>query len=266
MPRGDVSPRWENRNSVERGEREYTSRSTKQKEECVCAFSSFGKVSPGSSDIYSQIDSVEAKDFENLLQSTQNEPALSNARDFKARVASITSTYDCIYEDIVEAVESKNKQLPSFAVKDTEKAVIAATQLYHWAETFVPSDQKKLTKMSKEAKFQIMPYLVAMAYAVRVKADAYVVECDTIANANDQAAYLKRSRKIVDEFIAKLKSVVTALTANTTMLDIALDYHLPLSTYLTVITSLRAGVDALLSPAHKQEIVGVWNDGLSSIR
>ena len=70
----------------------------------------------------------------------------------------------------------------------------------------------------------------------------------------------------MDEFIAKLKSVVTALTANTTMLDIALDYHLPLSTYLTVITSLRAGVDALLSPAHKQEIVGVWNDGLSSIR
>ncbi|MEM7555704.1 MAG: hypothetical protein AAF378_16705 [Cyanobacteria bacterium P01_A01_bin.84] len=144
--------------------------------------------------------------------------------------------------------------------------MIAATQLYYWAETFVPSDQKELENMSKDARFHVMPYLIAMAYAVRVKADAYAVESDTIDNADDRAAYLKRSRKIVDEFIEVLKFTADVLTTNASILDIALDYYLPLSAYLTAITSLRAGTDALLIPTYKHKIVGAWDDGLSRIR
>ena len=71
----------------------------------------------------------------------------------------------------------------------------------------------------------------------------------------------------MDEFDQVLQSALTAVTAQTTLLQIALDYHQLIATCLTLSVTLRASADMMLEPeAREHKKIVLWNDGLASIR
>lgn len=71
---------------------------------------------------------------------------------------------------------------------------------------------------------------------------------------------------IVDNFVQVIGPEVMAMTANTGLLNVALDYHLPITTYLTLITTLRNSVQTMVSPGAASRDISIWDDGLVGIR
>ena len=233
---------------------------------------------PGAADICERLDSLESKvgqGFEAVIATITNAQATQTARDFKAKVRLVTLVYDDLVEDITEAAEAKDRHFPSLANElaksNAEKAEMRADELYAWAEGFVPDMRGEQgsgqANMSKQDKLGSMPYIVAMAYAMRVKTDARLIRSHSIVDGAERTRFLERSRSSLGVFMRKLRSIVLAIISNTSLLEIALDYHLILATYVMLIASmpmsLRSTVEPCKGPRAKVEI---WDDGLGKIR
>ena len=186
-------------------------------------------------------------------------------RDFKARLDSLTLAYEPLVDRLLSAAESGANTLPKFALRDAMRAESQANTLYSWARTFVPKDVANQTAMDKTTKIKMMPYIVIMAYAVRVKLDVHYVESTSVVKA-EKAEYLERSRKVVDEFVALLRVTTNAILDTSSLLDVAIDYHLALGTYIALMAALRKSVQMLLTPADAPQPVALWDDGLADIR
>ena len=113
----------------------------------------------------------------------------------------------------------------------------------------------------------MMPYIVAMAYAVHVRMDARVIKSHSIADKAERKRYLERCHRTIDDFVKLLRSAILATVTDTSLLEIALDYYLALETYVMLILSLQASVKMTTSP---EPVTGAkikaWDDGLSKIR
>lgn len=221
----------------------------------------------GASDLCDRLDALKfqmARGFESVISTIKDAGAVRVAREFKTKLRLLTLAHDPLVEDIINSVENTLQDISEFAKEDADKAIARAEELYAWAETFLP-DTSQAT-LSKRAKLELMPYIVAMAYSVRVKLDAQLVRSSLLPEAK-RGLYLQRACGLVDEFVRVLRSTLAAVMANTSLLDIALDYYQPLATYITLITSLQSSVHMMLSPqGAPPKKIEFWDDGLSSIR
>ena len=186
-------------------------------------------------------------------------------RDFKSRVETVTLVYKPLVERIVKASNSGSRGFSNLALRDAAKAEISANTLYSWAGSFVPTNTNSQSSMDKAAKLKIMPYIVAMAYAVRVKLDAYYVESSGV-DRTERLEYLERSRNTVEQFIETVKVAVRVTLYESSLLDVALDYHLALTTYIMLMAALRASVATLLTPKDTPKSIAPWDDGLAGLR
>ena len=186
-------------------------------------------------------------------------------RDFQSRVDALTLTYEPLTKRIVKAAQNHPVAFPAMALRDAAKAETNANALYTWARTFVPSGSNRQIKMDKAAKLQLMPYIVAMAYAVRVKMDVYYVESSGV-DRTERLEYLERCHNTVDEFVATIKVAVRATLCDSSLLEVALDYRLVLTTYTALVAALRASVQMVLKPSDAPRTIALWDDGLDAIR
>lgn len=186
------------------------------------------------------------------------------ARDLKGKMNSLSLAYGPLVDTFIKSAEHSTQCLSEIAKEDAYMAIMRADDLYAWAETFLPN--KSQATLSRWAKLELMPYVVAMAYAVRVKMDAHLVQSKLLSESSE-AQYLQRNYAIVDDFISVLQPAIVGLISNTSLLEIALDYHQPLATYVTLIETLRTSAQLMLPLFESTpEKIAVWDDGLSGIR
>ena len=220
----------------------------------------------GVADICDRLDALKfqmAQGFESVISTIEDAGAVRVAREFKTKLRLLTLAHDPLVADIINTAENTLQDISEFAKEDADKAIARAEELYAWAETFLP-DISQAT-LNKRAKLELMPYVVAMAYSVRVKLDAQLKS--SLLPEAKRKAYLQRACSIVDEFVRVLQSTLVAVTADTSLLEIALDYYQPLAIYATLVASLRGSTRMMLQPedAPPKEVV-FWDDGLSDIR
>ena len=212
------------------------------------------------------LESIASQDLDVVIDAVEDKDAARSARDFKANVDSLALAHDPLIKDILETTASKSQRFPSFVARHAEKAETHANTVFAWARTFVPNVVTPQTELDKRARLRMTPYIFAMAYAVRVKMDAHLIESRMIDEV-DRSAYLDRSRNIVEEFMVVLEAAIDVSIRNTSLLEIALDFHWALTTYLVMMAALRRSVQ-LMTESRKDapEDVTTWDDGLSRIR
>lgn len=207
-----------------------------------------------------------------MIHAIDSRDAPRTVREFEAALGSAALAHQPLVQRFIKALDAggdtstnTKRRFPLSAAKDAAKAETQANTLFAWASTFVPKTPASWARWNKQDKIAVMPYVVAMAYAVRIKLDVHYVEGSMVSDA-EKSDYLERSRKTVDEFIPILQMAVKATLDGSSLLEVALDYHLALTTYVTLLTALRKSVQMTLSPQSSPENVVAWDDGLSSIR
>ena len=186
-------------------------------------------------------------------------------RDFRSKVDALTLAYEPLTRRLVKAAESRPIAFPALALRDALRAEMNANALYTWARTYVPTETDVRTERDKAAKLQMMPYIVAMAYAVRVKLDVYYVESSGVDRA-ERLEYLERGRNTVEEFVATIKVALRVTLCDSSLLEVALDYHLALMTYMALMAAMRATAQMMLQPSDAPRTIALWDDGLDKIR
>ena len=188
-----------------------------------------------------------------------------DVRDFKSKIDALTLAYEPLTKRIVQAAERRPIAFATLAIRDAAKAELHANALYTWARTYVPVDTDVRTERDKAGKLQLMPYIVAMAYAVRVKLDVYYVESSGV-DKTERSEYLERGRNTVEEFVATIKVAVRVTLCDSSLLEVALDYRLALATYMVLMAALRATPQMMLRPDDAARTIALWDDGLDTIR
>ena len=210
--------------------------------------------------LHTQID----QGFEKAIATIEApDAAVRTARELQAKLATLTQAYDPLVEDVIKLAEGRHRGLSSFAKEDAGNAELRAGDLYSWASTFLPGTNQAL---SRSARLEMMPYIVCMAYAVRVKLDAHLLRSHLLPRSK-RAQYLQRAVRVVEDFVQVLNQALSAVTASSSLLDVALDFELPVATYATLITTLRDNVqEMLLLGRGMPSEIAMWDDGLSGIR
>ena len=220
------------------------------------------------------LESPLSEEMDAMIGDAGSEDSTSVVRDFKSRLDAVTLAYDPLTKRLLTAAESSGGgssssssssssfSFPMLAIRDAAKAEMHANMLYSWARTFMP---KAEAAMDKASKLRLMPYVVAMAYAVRVKLDVYYVESSNV-NREERLEYLERSRSTVEQFLQVLQTAVRVTLRDSSLLDVALDYHLVLTTYIALMAALRASVQMILKSKDAPKTIAIWDDGLVGIR
>ena len=209
------------------------------------------------------------QDVNTMIAAADADDSARVVRDFKSKLDAATLAYDPLTKRLLTAAKggSSSSSFPGLALRDAAKAEMHANMLYSWARTFVPTDTSGQAgmNMDKAAKLKMVPYIVAMAYAVRIKLDVYYVESSGVVKA-ERHEYLERSCSTVEEFLKVMQVAMYVTLRNSSLLDVALDYHLALTTYATLTAALRASVQMLLKPRDAPRTIATWDDGLEQVR
>ena len=211
------------------------------------------------------LESPLTDDADAMIAAAVREQDGRDVRDFKSKVDALTLAYEPLTRRIVQAAERRPIAFATLAIRDAAKAELHANALYTWARTYVPTDTDVETKRDKAGKLQLMPYIVAMAYAVRVKLDIYYVESSDVDRA-ERLEYLERCRNTMDELATTIKAAVRVTLHESSLLEVALDYHLALTTYMALMAALRATAQMMLQPGDAPQTIALWDDGLDTIR
>lgn len=192
-----------------------------------------------------------------------------SVRDFKSKLEATNLAYEPLAERLVKAPNATDSnQLSNVALRDAAKAEMHANTLYSWARTFIPkhsSNSSSQAAMTKSTRLQMMPYIVAMAYAVRIKLDVFYVEGSAVDKA-ERLEYWKRGRSVVEQFRSVVQNALQALLIDSSLLDVAIDYHLALTTYTALMETLQKSVQILLAPDDTPKAIQLWDDGLAELR
>ena len=186
-------------------------------------------------------------------------------RKFKAKLDLVTLAYEPLTERIISAAGSATRKFSSLALRDARRAEAQANMFYLWARTLIPKDTDIWVQRSKASKLKLMPYFVVMAYAVRVKLDVFYVESCGLGRT-EQLEYRERSRRVVEELTGILDAEMATVVTNSSLLDVALDYHLTLATYIALKAALQKSLQIMLAPEEAPRAIQVWDDGLSHLR
>ena len=228
-------------------------------------------------DICERLDSLEKKitrGVQDVIGTLNSQQAAAIDNKFKEKLDLVTTPYKELVHDITEAAGNMDHQYSSLAGEIVKENAIAAEkradELHAWAKSNMPKAVgNSHVDRNKPKKIKMMPYIVAMAYAVRVKVDARMVKVHSMpAKGGEREKYLERNRKFIDDIVKLLREKITEIVDGASLLEIALDYYLVLATYAMLITSLQASVPMMVKPettVEGEKIQG-WDDGLSDIR
>lgn len=187
------------------------------------------------------------------------------ARDFKFKLDAVKLAYDPLTKLMPQVAQSDAYTFPWLAMSYIAQVEKKAGELYEWARAFVPKSTRDAVRMDKAAKLRIMPYMVAMMFAVRVQLDVYYIESAGVNN-QERLKELQRSGDIVDQFTGTLETAVRVILYDSSLLEVALDYNLVLATCVTLKMALRAGIQTTLESEDASKMETMWDDGLSQIR
>ena len=224
----------------------------------------------GATQVYSDPSSLERimqSDFETLIEAVTNRDAIQAAREYKAKLDKLTMAYNPLIKDVIRAAENEGRQFSNIVSRDAGRAESSADEIYAWAKTFVPNSVRATATVSKQTKLKMMmPYVVAMAYAIRVKLDAHLAESNMMDD-DDRDEFLERTCSTVEEFIAVVQAVTGMIIEDASLLEYALDYCLPLTTYFKVTDTMQRSVDSIMrAPEEEAAAAAEWDDGLSALR
>ena len=205
-----------------------------------------------------------------LTQDIDVDESARDVHDFKSKVDAVTLAYEGLIEQTVIAAVERHPDtlLAPLAPRDAAKAEMDANTLYMWARAFVPADSttSARTHMAKADKIKMMPYVVAMAYAVRLKLDVYCIESSGMDDT-ERMMCSEMSRKAMGQLMQVLQVATWATIDDSSLLDMALDYHLATTTYITLSAAVRASVQmAMPTLGGVPRAIVHWDDGLSGIR
>lgn len=208
-------------------------------------------------------------ELESMIALEDDENCDRSVRDFKSKLEATTLAYEPLAERLIKTVSATgSNKLSNVALRDAAKAEMHANTLYSWARTFIPkhsSNSGSQTAITKAARLQMMPYIVAMAYAVRIKLDVFYVEGSAVDQA-ERLEYWERGRSVVEQFKSAAQNALRALLIDSSLLDVAIDYHLALTTYTALMATLRKSVQTLLATDDVPETIQLWDDGLAKLR
>ena len=223
----------------------------------------------GPAEIFSHLQLLESpltQSTGDLIKAAADGDGAESIRELKSKLDSVALAYKPLTDWIVQAAESGRREFPPAALTDAAGAEAQADGVYFWARSLVSECAANPAGVGRIAKLKMMPYLVAMAYTVRVKLDACYVESIALPRPEGSGTCLERSRNAVSEFAAAVRTAVDVMLSESSLLEVALDYHLELSVYATMVVALQKSVEMLLSPDNPPEIPTQWDDGLSNIR
>lgn len=163
------------------------------------------------------------------------------------------------YHTTIKAVVCKG-EFPQYLKDDIKEIKRRAEELYSWAKLHL-SEKPKLAVM------QNMPYIVAMAFAVRAEMDACIAESEMAVCTESKDFFLNRCRELGNKFLKVVVGQLSALFGDSTLLDVAFDLHTHMGVYVTLIKSFRASLELLeAADTAEYEDVYSWNDGLAPLR
>lgn len=206
----------------------------------------------GMTQVCSQLEDLQLSvraGFESVAVSIRNASAKEHARALHTKLEVVMNTYNVVLEAVVPG-----KSYPGYVKDDAKEAKRNARELYAWAKSH-------LSARSKKAKLQNLPYVVAMAFAVRVEMDACIIESEMMARIEDQISHLERSWKGVEKFMRVVMRQVVEVTMSTSLLEIAYHFRLHVATYMTLMRSFRASMVALSSPHISLDDICTWDSG-----
>ena len=204
--------------------------------------------------------------FEAVMKTITDSKAETAARKFMQKKGLVEMSYKEVCNDIIQAARRVDGRFMSTAKDNAVIAETRADELYIWARGFIPSGISSPVGLDRQGKIDMMPYIMAMAFAVRVRVDARKVRTSSIEDDSDRMSFSERTRGIIDELISVIRSAIVALVSNTSLLEIALDYHEQLAAYVNLIAGLEASEQSMSAPEERPDNDILWDDGLSEIR
>lgn len=208
----------------------------------------------------------EKRSFESILDSVQSEAAKRDVREFKINMDAAMKAYVMIIRDMEAHAEAGEHPYPSYVKEDAKEAKRSATLLYMWAKTYVPKCTTDETTADKGKKLSKLPYILAMALAVRIEMDACLLEGDMMDSQTDTKLFETRSQEIVIDFVNLLSDTLSELLTSTSLLEVALDFDFYISTYISLIRGFRASLKPLDYILPKLSEIFDWDDGLAVLR
>lgn len=198
-------------------------------------------------------------------------------RKLRASLNVVTIKYKELLIDMAYAAEERNRGFPSLAAGQAQdcarNADKRALTLYTDAEShMIPASTdtgtsaRKKSK-TKQKKLKATEYAKAAVYATRVRIDAWMVLSHGYKKGDERKRYLDKLRRFVNDVVERLRGAAEATVKDTSLLEMALDYHLPLATYVMLIVSLQTTIKMVLEPPGATNVEKIqWDDGLSQIR
>lgn len=176
-------------------------------------------------------------------------------RDFYVKLDMLAKKY----HPALKAVACKG-EFPQYLKDDIKEIKRRAEELYSWAKIH-------LSEKSKLAAMQNMPYVVAMAFAVRAEMDACIAESEMATCTESKDFFLNQCRELGNKFLRVVMGQITTLFSDSTLLDVAFDLHTHLGVYVTYIKSFQASLELLkATDTAEYEHIYSWDDGLAPLR
>ena len=205
------------------------------------------------------------KKLEDMIVIIKEKDALDIARGLKEKWKMVSGAYEELCDCICER-EKNNGHFPSTAQKIADKAEGRAEDLYCWAESIAETpSSSRVDESVKEAQIKQWPCVVAQAYAMQVRFDARMVKSCSIVDDGERRKYQEMSRDIKNVLIEKIRGKIRTIILDTSLLDMALDYHLPVLIYTKLIDNLQRE-QKIQQPEDMRESTEALEDGLSKLR
>ena len=225
------------------------------------------------------IDSLEralTQELQAIRNTIESQAASENAREYSTRMDRLVCPQHELAQDVIAAEDSRDQDSHPFIERQLSRhiareAAKCARKMYDRTKRFVPRFPDTIESQSYPSKLEIikaMPYIMAMRYACGVEISARVAMSASQAREPGWRRYLERSHRDLNELARILRSAVMGILRNTSLLEIATEYHSPLATYLNLIIALEADARRLDEPRaiSAGENEQLWDDGLSNIR
>lgn len=160
--------------------------------------------------------------------------------EFEKNIEDAKSAYDDLVQKIDEAIGNEGRKLPSDARSSATNAYDCAKELYNWVSRLLDVSESSWASPKREEKLVSMPYIVALAYAVRIMIDARMVMSHESEDESSRELMSLECRRIMDSFRSLAGLAVIALTLNVGFLEAAWDCRLPLEAYMMLTVGMNA--------------------------
>ena len=96
--------------------------------------------------------------------------------------------------------------------------------------------------------------------------DACLLESEMMDSQRDRASFKTRSQAIVVDFVSLLTETLIELVTSTSLLEVALDFHLYISTYISLIRGFRTSLEPCKHAVSKLTDLYDYDDGFAALR